>query len=647
MRTIVTILLAATSLLLMVDSQAKSLSWASLDVQARLENDGRLHVVEQHTILFDGDWNGGERRFRVESNQQLQLIALRSINMQTHAVTPLKPGNLSNIGEYKLFDGNVLRWRDRLPRDPPFSHATRITEIEYRLSGVVLKEKGGYRLNHDFAFADRPGEIAYFSARLELDSAWGAVSGDALHMERYSLPAGQGAVMNLKLSYKGDRPPVAIAAAHTEQTRNLSALWLTTSPDPWRHLLWWVVILLVVVRCMFWWRHDAACGKFAALENSIDAAWVKENLLQYSPEFVGAAWELQTSSNEVAAVLARMTLEKKLKSRIIASGKYFWRREVLELTLCCELGSLPGYERKLIDALFVNGGTVTDTDQVRRFYRKSGFDPTRFLRPVLQQRINGLTSSNAPSRSMKNATTAILLIGAVLAAGTGLFSIDFDASTVVIVAISFAGILFIAAIAARGYRNSVESLLLASLVPLGAVAVLLLCLRSALFGEFAVAPILLIVAIVLAALGASNSIFNRMEYSASLNALRMRKSFAAARRYFKHELGTSAPRIDDAWYPYLLAFGLGAHSDRWFKVYGATSSTHSSSVWSASAASTTGTPNMHTWTGGGGAFGGGGASGGWATAATGIATSIPAPSSGNSGGSSGGSSSGGGGGGGW
>src|SRR5207245_1133767 len=42
--------------------QARSLYWRSLEVSARLDADGRLHVSERQAMVFSGDWNGGERR---------------------------------------------------------------------------------------------------------------------------------------------------------------------------------------------------------------------------------------------------------------------------------------------------------------------------------------------------------------------------------------------------------------------------------------------------------------------------------------------------------------------------------------------------------------------------------------------------------
>src|SRR5262249_50941943 len=41
----------------------RELHWDALDVEAHLDADGVLDVIERHTMVFTGDWNGGERVF--------------------------------------------------------------------------------------------------------------------------------------------------------------------------------------------------------------------------------------------------------------------------------------------------------------------------------------------------------------------------------------------------------------------------------------------------------------------------------------------------------------------------------------------------------------------------------------------------------
>ena len=63
----------------------KELHWRSLDVTARLDADGRLHVVERHVMVFTGDWNGGERVFRLFPGQTLSLEGVRRFDPTTAA----------------------------------------------------------------------------------------------------------------------------------------------------------------------------------------------------------------------------------------------------------------------------------------------------------------------------------------------------------------------------------------------------------------------------------------------------------------------------------------------------------------------------------------------------------------------------------
>ena len=118
----------------------------------------------------------------------------------------------------------------------------------------------------------------------------------------------------------------------------------------------------------------------------------------------------------------------------------------------------------------------------------------------------------------------------------------------------------------------------------------------------------------------------------------LRRRLAAARAWCRRELERQQPGLDDAWFPYLLAFGLGPQVDSWFRAYGAISPAGGGLAGQADA--------VGGFSGGGGAFGGAGAAGSWGAAASGMAAASSAASSSSSGGGGGGSS-GGGGGGGW
>jgi hypothetical protein len=151
-------------------------------------------------------------------------------------------------------------------------------------------------------------------------------------------------------------------------------------------------------------------------------------------------------------------------------------------------------------------------------------------------------------------------------------------------------------------------------------------------------------------LGLTRAVATSMQTRQSADRIERRRHLVRARRWLAAELRKPAPGLEDAWVPYLVAFGLASEMDRWFRAFGGAARAgvpSSRSTWSGggSGGSTGG-----GWSGGGGAFGGAGATASWALAATTMSAGVASASSGSSGGGGGGgggSSSGGGGGGGW
>src|SRR4029453_14131804 len=54
----------------------RELHWDSLEVTAHLNADGTITVAETQTIVFTGDWNGGERKFNIRPRQSLSLTGV-------------------------------------------------------------------------------------------------------------------------------------------------------------------------------------------------------------------------------------------------------------------------------------------------------------------------------------------------------------------------------------------------------------------------------------------------------------------------------------------------------------------------------------------------------------------------------------------
>lgn len=612
----------------------KALHWRQLHVQARLDAEGRLHVAERHAMVFNGDWNGGERVFDVHLGQKLALEQISRIDSQgiSH---PLNAGDLSRVDDWKWHDSTTLRWRSRQPSDPPFENQEIVYLIEYTMSNVLRPEGERYRLDHDFAFPARAGVIEHFTLQLDFDGAW-SPDRELGRLERANLPPGSGFVVDTSLRYLSDGRPAAVyAGASSAVAYGLAAL---------------LVIAVVFLVARFYLEEKKA-GRFEPLlsPDQIDEDWLKENIFRHPPEVVGATWDERTAAAEVAAVLARMTAEGKLKSRIESGG--ILRGNELHLTLMVDRETLKGYEAALIKSLFF-AGNETSTRLIREHYRNRGFDPASKIREPLSRLASRLRAAEKSSGNRRANLGWKPIVVMIVVAIALLVLAAFEAEQNIIGAAAAPGIIFVllvfGLIGATIYRRQVSNLPALSLAFM--VPVLILTTGVGLFLVVASRAIALsawlLLGLVLLAVAMVAIVLSQAASGVSGTRWEVRRRFAAAREFFKRELRRHQPKLNDEWFPYLLAFGLGPHIDRWFKAVGGsavassqTFSTHSSS----------GSSSGSHWTGGGGAFGGAGASGTWAVAAGALAAGVSTPSSsgGGGGGGGGGSSSGGGGGGGW
>jgi uncharacterized membrane protein YgcG len=198
------------------------------------------------------------------------------------------------------------------------------------------------------------------------------------------------------------------------------------------------------------------------------------------------------------------------------------------------------------------------------------------------------------------------------------------------------------------YRKRVDRLDLHALTLLWA-PILFLYLSFRGIASAGEASLPLLFGLLLLRLGIIHNIFNVAKTREGRKKIARRKLLTAAREFFRRELESRQPNLDDRWYPWVIAFGLGRQADHWFRAYGGPAVAATSGRVSSGSSSSPGSGSPGSWTGGGGAFGGAGASSSWAAAAGAIASGVASPGSGGSGGGGGGGggSSGGGGGGGW
>ena len=283
--------------------QTKELHWQSLDVRAHLDADGALHVRETQGIVFNGDWNGGERRFSIRDGQRLKFERLIEKDASGNTLREFDRGDLDDIGEFRWFDGDMLRWRTHLPDDPPFRDELRIYELDYVIAGVLVRRGGRFFLDHDFAFPDRTGNIERLHGELTFDPSWRATDATDTSFDVDWLPPGQGAVRSATLEYVGTGHPLANGEIRAAPLGRRSGVHLAR-----RHV--------ARRRCR---RHTPGTRTRplrAARPPRFDRRRLARGaLLRYRPEDVGAAWDGDISTHEVMAILARMSQARQISER--------------------------------------------------------------------------------------------------------------------------------------------------------------------------------------------------------------------------------------------------------------------------------------------------------------------------------------------
>jgi uncharacterized membrane protein YgcG len=636
-----TLLMVLLSLPAPLMAQQRSLFWNDFAVDATLDANGTLHVEERQTIVFTGDWNGGERRFNIRPRQRFEFIGMRRVDPATGATRALDEGDLSRVDGYDFTDRYTLRWRSRMPGDPAFSADTITYVLEYALSGILQESDSGYMLAHDFAFPDRDGVIERFSVNLALDASWQPAPGFRAREEATNLLPGRGYVVRVPLTWAGQGEPAVIDSGASPGSR-----WLLAAT-------FLAALLALALRLL---SREKSLGRLEPLgaTMTIDSGWLRDNVFAHLPEVVGAAWDNRTDASEVTAVLARLVAEGRLRSEV-SKGRGLFRSPVMRLELQVDRNRFHGHERTLIDALFAPGDQTTDTASIRERYKSTGFDPASKIKQGVTALVQGMTGSDTSGKPSAR-PTGVLFLAAVALLIAGIATRP-DDGLVAVVSVGICVAWYLVTIGfAVAWRNRVHNLGTAALglvIPILLLAAALL--RILLTGE-TLAGFLVLAGITALALGCLTSVLNQARSRESAERIALRRRLALARDWFEEQLGRRDPALDDAWFPYLIAFGLGKHMDKWFRAFGpadAMAAGHATSHnWSTGSSSGSG-HSGGGWTGfgGGAGFSGGGASASWVAAAGTMAAGVSAPSSsgssGGGGGGGGGGSSGGGGGGGW
>lgn len=286
----------AVLLFVAIPALARELHWDALEVKAQLDDEGRLRVDETQVMVFTGDWNGGERTFDVRPRQAIELHGMGRIDENGQEV-PLREGSLDEVDHYAWTSRNTLRWRSRAPSDPEFDH-TRITYVlHYTMTNVLQADGDRYRLDHDFAFPDRNGEIRRIAVDLTLDPVW-QTSVPQTSWFGGPLAPGEHYVVTVPLRYTGSGSIEGLGMPR-EVRWMLGALLLLPA----------TMLALALIR-------EALLGRLAPVRvDDVSRSWLQQNVLARRAEVIGAMWDQAVGPPEVAALLARLTAEGRSRPR--------------------------------------------------------------------------------------------------------------------------------------------------------------------------------------------------------------------------------------------------------------------------------------------------------------------------------------------
>jgi hypothetical protein len=252
----------------------RALHWQRVEVDATLDATGTLHIVETQAMEFTGDWNGGERTFDVRPWQSLSFEEIRrqSSGAWRHLTAD---SDIDDVDEYGWTDDRTLRWRSRMPHDPPFSRTVLTYQLRYSLGGVLLKSEAGYTLDHDFLFPERAGIVERFSLRLALAPEWSSSAPIRREYRATGLSPGYGYVLTLPLTYSGSDPPAALPMGRPDAVSRATGALAGAA-----------TLLL-----LWFFGREQWYGRFAPLADGVDEAWLKANIFTLPAEVVGAAWD--------------------------------------------------------------------------------------------------------------------------------------------------------------------------------------------------------------------------------------------------------------------------------------------------------------------------------------------------------------------
>lgn len=603
--------------------QARTIEWEKIVVSAKLDKDGGLSIQEDQTMIFNGDWNGGERFFRVEPGQYFELTNLLRFNEQKMQFVPLEYGRIDLVDHYS-YGNKILRWRSRLQSDPVFNNKKIRYRIDSYYSKIIQPEGDHFLLNHDFAFPDRSGDIFSLEINLEVDPSWGA---ETKKQFRFSdLRPGQSAIVRAEL-----RPHHQKFAINKERTPT--------------HIfdLSWISLILVVLASLFFYKtykkFELKSGRLLAAPDPgvVNEDWLVNNIFSFSPEQISGLWFDEVNEYAVGALLNNLCNKKKLelkqleKETIISRANYRFK-------LLVPIEKLSNCEKLLLAKIFFDSRFEITTEELRDHIQNNpseAFGPISLISNPIEKELENhpqLGLEEFEQGSLLRTFTFIsfafifIMIG-LITENYNILNLSVECAIIVVTFLIAQTYTQFVQKTIRNLKHHMPWIYLCSILP---------SLVAYLYAKLFTNGFEIWTSLGLSFLGVaiSSSIYNLCKTKNVPSRIKKRIEVDSAKMYFEQELSKERPNIKDEWASYLMALGLTSQMDSWQSSF---RSSHDSQSYSTNSGI-----GSNTWTGGGGAFSGAGASDSWTSCFSSISASVSTSSS-----PSGGSSSGGGGGGGW
>lgn len=126
----------------------------SVDVNATINDDGSIDVLERITYKFDGDFNGVFRNFEASYNDTLIIKSVKIIDKNSN-ITEAEEGYNSSENTYEINqDGNT-----QIKLYTKSSNENKTIEIQYRLLNVISKNDVESRLYWNFYSVENVSQV--------------------------------------------------------------------------------------------------------------------------------------------------------------------------------------------------------------------------------------------------------------------------------------------------------------------------------------------------------------------------------------------------------------------------------------------------------------------------------------------------------